>query len=244
MYTLNDTAVRAVLPLYPRGPRSGLGYVVPVHHHLIGPMRPTRRHVATSPPCELYATPSLCWLITSLGRRRVVPSFHIPFLLSLSPSYVPGESIDCLHPDFIDVVRLHPALPRTRHSQMLHLNPLRVGAIFGASWFTHLLQPAELLASLADRTNVSIGLQRLLLPSFRSSRSPSSPSDITTGASGYLPRQDLHLQEQLLASLHWSDGANRASNDADVSIAPPKIPYGGFSPIRLQGRPISRCLPK
>jgi hypothetical protein len=28
------------LPLYPRGPRSGPGYVVPVHHHLIGPHAP------------------------------------------------------------------------------------------------------------------------------------------------------------------------------------------------------------
>ena len=56
---INDTAVRAASPLYPRGPRSGLGYVVPVHHHLIGPMRPTRRHVATSPPwrviCDAFA---------------------------------------------------------------------------------------------------------------------------------------------------------------------------------------------
>ena len=33
-----------------------------------------------------------------------------------------------------------------------------------------------------------------------------------------------------------TNGADRASNDADVSIVPPKIPYGGFSPVRLQGR--------
>ncbi|MGO9451534.1 MAG: ABC transporter permease, partial [Candidatus Binataceae bacterium] len=36
----------------------------------------------------------------------------------------------------------------------------------------------------------------------------------------------------------WDDGADRASNDADVSIVLPKIPYGGFSPVRLQGRRI------
>jgi hypothetical protein len=30
-------------------------------------------------------------------------------------------------------------------------------------------------------------------------------------------------------------GADRASNDADVSSIPPIIPYGGFSPIRLEG---------
>ena len=46
--------------LYPRGPRSGSGYVVPYHHHLSGPMRPTRRHIAISPHSGLYAMPSLC----------------------------------------------------------------------------------------------------------------------------------------------------------------------------------------
>ena len=31
--------------LHPRGPRSSPGYSVPVRHHLIGPIRPTRRHI-------------------------------------------------------------------------------------------------------------------------------------------------------------------------------------------------------
>jgi hypothetical protein len=54
------TSVRAVLPLYPRGPRSGPGYAVPIHLHLIGPIRPTRGHISTSPPSDLYQMPSLC----------------------------------------------------------------------------------------------------------------------------------------------------------------------------------------
>jgi hypothetical protein len=33
----------------------------------------------------------------------------------------------------------------------------------------------------------------------------------------------------------WDRGADRASNDADVSTIPPIIPYGGFSPVRLEG---------
>src|SRR6266853_4423197 len=48
------------IPLYPRGPRSGPGYAVPVHHHLVGPIRPTRGHIPTSPPGGLYEMPSLC----------------------------------------------------------------------------------------------------------------------------------------------------------------------------------------
>ena len=35
------------VPPYPRGPRSGPGYVVPVPPHLSGPIRPTRRRVPT-----------------------------------------------------------------------------------------------------------------------------------------------------------------------------------------------------
>jgi hypothetical protein len=46
---LISTSVRADPPLYPRGPRSGPGSVVPVHLHLLGPIRPTRRHIPTSP---------------------------------------------------------------------------------------------------------------------------------------------------------------------------------------------------
>src|SRR3954451_21595430 len=46
--------------LRPRGPRSGPGYAVSVRPRLTGPIRPTRRHIATSPQGGLYAMPSLC----------------------------------------------------------------------------------------------------------------------------------------------------------------------------------------
>jgi arylsulfatase A-like enzyme len=39
---------------------AGPGCSVPVHHHLLGPIRPTRRHAPISPHCGLYAAPSLC----------------------------------------------------------------------------------------------------------------------------------------------------------------------------------------
>src|SRR3954468_9547283 len=47
-------------PSDPRGPHSGPGYAVPVRPRLTGPIRPTRRHIATSPQSGLYAMPSLC----------------------------------------------------------------------------------------------------------------------------------------------------------------------------------------
>jgi hypothetical protein len=57
---LISTAVRAVQPLYPRGPRSGLGYSVPVHPRLCGPIRPSCGHIPISPTRSLYKMPSLC----------------------------------------------------------------------------------------------------------------------------------------------------------------------------------------
>src|SRR3989338_87723 len=39
---------RSSFPLYPRGPRSSPGYVVPGHLHLIGLIRPTRRLIPIS----------------------------------------------------------------------------------------------------------------------------------------------------------------------------------------------------
>ena len=59
-WTLVYTAVRATMSPYPRGPRSGPGCVVPVPQRLLDPIRPTRRHIATSLHSSLYAMPSLC----------------------------------------------------------------------------------------------------------------------------------------------------------------------------------------
>lgn len=74
---------------------------------------------------------------------------------------------------------------------------------FGVSRFADSLRPAELLAPLADLTgHFPPSQQGLLRPSFRPSRSPSSPSDISTVASGHLQRQEFHLLERQLASLH------------------------------------------
>ena len=54
-------------------------------------------------------------------------------------------------------------------------------------------------------------------PGLSTGRSPFPPPGITTMVAGRLHRQDLHLLEHQLASLQL-----------------PKIPYGGFSPVRLK----------
>ncbi len=59
-------AYHVLLPVQCRGTRcSGPGYVVPVHPHLSDPMRPTRRHIPTSPLYGLYEMPSLCACTTT-----------------------------------------------------------------------------------------------------------------------------------------------------------------------------------
>ena len=76
---------KRLMPLCPRGPRSGPGYSVPVHHHLTGPMRPTHRHSSISPHSGLYGLPSLCTLFPCLGDPRVVPCFRWPAISTCRP---------------------------------------------------------------------------------------------------------------------------------------------------------------
>src|SRR6516162_9465395 len=64
-----DCAPPLSVSTYPRGPRSGSGYRVPSHHHLIGPIRPARRHIVISPHSGLYAMPSLCGSASATRER-------------------------------------------------------------------------------------------------------------------------------------------------------------------------------
>ena len=79
--------------LYPRGPRSGAGYSVPHPHHLIGPIRPTCRHIEISPHSGLYPMPSLGNI--RLG-PQVVPCFRCMFLLGMPSSMTPESSSSVL----------------------------------------------------------------------------------------------------------------------------------------------------
>ena len=66
--------------LYSRGPRSGPGYAVLDHHHLIDPIRPTRRHIAISS----HSAYTRCLRCTGAPRRPAtgsrlslpIPSWH------------------------------------------------------------------------------------------------------------------------------------------------------------------------
>ena len=114
--------------------------------------------LSISPHCGLYAAPSLCRLLPApraVGEQfrafAALPSQHVAL-------NAPGESTDCAHP----VLRrrgspsssalLDSALSTPHFNPRFTWNPLS-----GVSWFSSFaLQPAELLASLADLTRHSL----------------------------------------------------------------------------------------
>jgi hypothetical protein len=124
LWARSRTAIRWGLH-HPRGPRSGPGYHVPVRHHLSGPIRPARRHIAISPHSGLYAMPSLCG--SAEATRERFRAFAAHSLLACRPlrprgirtSTVPEQR--CRHS--LRRVLSGSALPRPR-------NPFRAGLEF------------------------------------------------------------------------------------------------------------------
>jgi hypothetical protein len=76
-------------PTDPGGPRSRPGYAVPARHHLIDPIRPTRRHIAISPHGGLYAMPSLYG--SAKATREWIRAFADHSVLTCRP-LPPGSS--------------------------------------------------------------------------------------------------------------------------------------------------------
>ena len=120
-----------LLPLYPRGPRSGPGSSVPAHPRLLGPIRPTRRHIPISPLCGLYQMPSLCTL--RLGDLRVVPRFHCPSFLTCRPLRPRGDR-NRFVPDLRFRHRPSPCYERLGSPNYPAIR-FTQGRLFGASWF-------------------------------------------------------------------------------------------------------------
>ena len=93
------------------------GYVVPHPHRLIGLIRPTCRHIETSPHCGLYPMPSLG--VHRLG-PQVVPCFRCMFLLDMPSSMSPESSsviLTQLHH------RRHWPSPREGNGSALSISP-------------------------------------------------------------------------------------------------------------------------
>jgi hypothetical protein len=89
--------------LYPRGPRSGLGSIVPVHPRLIGLIRPTHRHIPISPHCGMRDAFAV---LVRLGDPRVVPCFRCTFLLDMPSTRTTGSPSAALAQSFADDIGL------------------------------------------------------------------------------------------------------------------------------------------
>jgi hypothetical protein len=159
-----STAIQAATPLYPRGPRSGPGCVVPVHPHLCGPIRPTRRHSTIS----LLAAYTRCLRCALPPRQPTTGSVLSPRILSQHVVlYDSGESSGCIHPVPSPPTLAFVPLAQTRHSQYPHKSVSRGMSISELHYGSLSLQPADLFTLLTDRTAFAHGPRGFLLPGFR-----------------------------------------------------------------------------
>ena len=106
-----------------------------------------------------------------LGDPRVVPGFRYPFCPGIPSSPTPGSSI---------IVSSSAAMSTRPSPRVDRLGTPKTPAIrftramtFVASWFTHLLRSASLLAPLDGSDQVSLAHRGLLHPGFRRVGHPS-----------------------------------------------------------------------
>ena len=153
--------MRAATPLYPR-PSLRSGYAVPVHQHSCDPIRPTRRHSASSLLCSLYALSSLyvsAWRpATASVLSLLVLSQHVAlcdsgeFRLYAPSSFTANAG---LRPFSTDSPL--PYIPQIRFTR---------GAHFGASLRSLALQPADLFTLLTDQTGFPSSLRDFYYQAF------------------------------------------------------------------------------
>jgi hypothetical protein len=165
---------------YPRGPRSGPGYAVPIHQHLIDPIRATGKHVPTSRLCG-YTKRLGC-----AGAPRPPASgsvLSLQILVDMSPSLTPEKSAAVL----IQFLRHRRGLRQIPNGSAFSSIPQSVsrGEVISELHNSSLaLQPADLFALLTDQTRLSPRLRGLLLPGFHQNSRPLLVLDMATVATG------------------------------------------------------------
>ena len=133
-------------------------------------------------------------VLVRLGDPRVVPCFRCAFLLGMPSSSTTGNPLVAFTQFFTNGIGLRQgpngsALPSFAIIRFRWTEGFR--GFTGSLLLLLLLRPVELLVFLADLTGASPSQPRLLLPSFPSSRSPFSRSDMTTVATEQFPPMGL-----------------------------------------------------
>ena len=194
------TSVQAAVAALPQGPSLRSGYSVPAHPHLLGPIRPTRKHISISPTRLIRGV--LAVRRVSTPRRPTSGS-----VLSLAVLYRhvvlqdPGKPAGCSYP-----VLHRPHWPSTFSDGLgtsitLHPPILVEESISRLNHGSHALQPADLLAPLSEQTRLSPSLRGLLHPGFRRIGRPHRRRISLQWQLGKFHRRDLHPLERQLASL-------------------------------------------
>ena len=181
----------------PRGPRSGPGYSVPIRHHLIGLIRPTRRHIAISPHSGLYAMPSLCG--SAEATREWFRAFTAQSLLACRPLRPRG-----VQHRYVPELRCRHGLRRLTTGSALPTLPQSVPRGLPISWLHWF---ASATACQVARPPVRIGLDR---PAFGDFYFQAFNGSVSLSVAGYNYNsswisfcwRDLHPLEWQLASLH------------------------------------------
>jgi hypothetical protein len=178
-----STAVRATLIARPQRPSLRFGLCCP------GPSTLNRPHPPHSPAHRVFTAlrliPDAFAVCAHLGDPRVVPCFRCAFCLGMSSSTTP-ESSAAPCTQFLRRRRWLSPLTDGLSTPNLSHHPLRVGLTFRGFAGSPLLQPAELLASLADPTGLPQPTETFTsgLPT---GWSPFPPPDMTTVATGQFP---------------------------------------------------------
>ena len=191
-----STAIQADVPLYPRGPRSGSGYVVPDHQHLTGPIRPTHGHITTSSHGDLYVMPSLCGSASATRERfRAFTGHSFLACRPLRPRGVQSSLVQNFDADvaFAEFL-IGSALPKPR-------NPFHAG-IPCRGFLVHTFATACEVARPPDGSDWTAQPPGAFTSRLSADQSPSPLLDMTTTVTGLLCWRDLHPLEWQLASLH------------------------------------------
>ena len=133
-----------------------------------------------------------------LGDPRVVPGFRYPFCPGIPSSPTPGSSI-IVSSSAATSTRPSPRVDRLGTPKTPAIRFTRA-MTFVASWFTHLLRSASLLAPCTDLTGYPAS--GAFTSGLSAGWSPFPLQDITTTATGLLCWRDSHPLEWQLASLH------------------------------------------
>ncbi len=189
----------------PQGPSLRSGFFCPGPSSLIGPIRPTRRHITISPTLRLIRHAFA--VRERLGDPRVVPGFHCSFLPGMPSPMSPGRS-ESFSVQFTDSnIGLRRDLSGSALPFILPSvsSRARISRLTGS----HSLRPVWSLAPLTDLTRIS--------PSHRGFYIQAFPESVTLLAAGY--NFDIYWTSFVGGTLtHWNDSYPRCTRSLSGDI--------------------------